>query len=58
MNNLFSGYETMVVIEERSIYDLFSRYNSILVIINKLKVISTPFHSVKLFSIRTADSIK
>ena len=55
MNNLFSEYES---IGESSINDLFSSYNSILVMINKLKVISTPFRSVKLFSIRTADSLK
>ena len=58
MNNLYSEYESVVVIGESSIHDLFFRYNSILVIINKLKVISTPFRSVKLFSIRTADSLK
>ena len=58
MNNLFSEYEPVVVIGESSIHDLFLRYNSILVIINKLKVISIPFRSVKLFSIRTADSLK
>ena len=49
MNNLFSEYEPIVVIEEISIHDLFFRHNSILVIINKLKVISIPFCSVKLF---------
>ena len=61
MNNLFylfSDYEPIVVIGERSIYDLFFRCNSILVKINKLKVISTPLRGVKLFSIRTADSLK
>ena len=42
MNNLFSEYEPVVVIRESSIHDLFFRHNSILVIINKLKVISTP----------------
>ena len=57
MNNLFSVYEPIVVTGESSIHDLFARYNSILVIINKLKVISTPFGCVKLFSIRTADSL-
>ena len=54
MNNLFSEYEPTVVIGESSIHELFSRYNSILFMINKLKVISTPFGCVKLFSIRTA----
>ena len=58
MNNLFSEYESVVVIGESSIHDLFFRHNSILVIINKLKVISTPFRSVKLFFIRTANSPK
>ena len=58
MNNLFSDYTPVVVIGESSIHDLFSSHNSILVIINKLKVISTPFHFVKLFFIRTADSLK
>ena len=58
MNNLFSEYKPVVVIGESSIHNLFSRYNSILAIMNKLKVISTPFRSVKLFSIRTADSLK
>ena len=58
MNNLLSEYEPAVVIGESSIHDLFFWYNSILVIINKLKVISTPFRNVKLFSIRTADSPK
>ena len=58
MNNLFSEYESVVVIGESSIRDLFFRHNLILVIINKLKVISTPFHSVKLFFIRTANSPK
>ena len=42
MNNLFSEYEPVVVIGESRIHDLFFRHNSILVIINKLKVISTP----------------
>ena len=58
MNNLFSEYKPVVVIEESSIHDLFFRHNSILVIINKLKVISTLFRSVKLFFIRTANSPK
>ena len=58
MNNLFSEYEPVVVIGESSIHNLFYSYNSILVIINKLKVISTPFRYVKLFFIRTADSPK
>ena len=58
MNNLFSEYELLVVIGESSIRDLFSSYNSILVIINKLKVISTPFRCVKLFFTRTAGSPK
>ena len=51
MNNLFSEYEPIVITGESSIHDLFSRYESILVIINKLKVISTPFGCVKLFSL-------
>ena len=42
MNNLFSEYEPVVVIGESSIHDLFFRHNSISIIINKLKVISTP----------------
>ena len=58
MNNLFSEYEPVVVIGESSIYNIFFRHNSILVIINKLKVMSTPFRSVKLFFIRTANSPK
>ena len=58
MNNLFSEYKPIVVIGESSIHDLFFRHNSILVIINKLKVISTPFRSVKLFFIRTVNSPK
>ena len=58
MNNLFSEYELVVVIGESSIHDLFFRLNSILVIINIPKVISTPFRSVKLFFIRTANSPK
>ena len=58
MNNLFSQYEPVVVIRESSIHDLFFRHNSILAIIDKLKVISTPFRSVKLFFIRTANSPK
>ena len=58
MNNLFSEYEQVVVIGENSSHNLFSSYNSILVTINKLKVISIPFRCVKLFFIRTADSLK
>ena len=58
MNDLFSDYKPVVVIGESSIHNLLSRYNSILVIINKLKVISTPFRCVKLFIIRTANSLK
>ena len=54
MNNLFSENEPVVVIGESSIHDLFFKYNLILVIINKLKVISTPFRCVKLFSNRIA----
>ena len=54
LNNLFSEYEPTVVIGESSIHELFSWYNSILFIINKLKLISTPFGCVKLFSIGTA----
>ena len=54
MNNWFSKYEPILVIGESSIHELFSRYNSILFKISKLKVISTPFSCVKLFSIRTA----
>ena len=46
MNNLFSEYEPIVAIRESSIHDLFFRHNSILVIINKLTVISTPFRGV------------
>ena len=55
MNNLFSECKPIVVIEESSIHKLFSRYNSISVIINKLKVTTTSFGCVKLFSIRTVD---
>ena len=51
---VFGAREPAVVIAESSIHELFSRYNSILFIINKLKVISTPFSCVKLFSIRNA----
>ena len=40
INNLLLEYEPIVVIEESSIHDLFCRYESILVIINKLKMIS------------------
>ena len=58
MNNLFSEYEPVVVIGESSIHNLFFRHNSILVIINKLKVISTYFRCVKLFFIRTASLLK
>ena len=58
MNNLFSEYKPVVVTGGSSIHDLFFRYTSILVTINELKVISTPFRGVKLFSIRTADSLK
>ena len=58
MNNSFSEYEPVVVIEESSIHDLFFRHNSILVIINKLEVISTPFRCAKLFFIGTEDSPK
>ena len=58
MNNLFSEYEPVVVIGESSIHDLFFRHNSTLVLINKLKVISTPFRGLKLFFIRTANSPK
>ena len=43
MNNLFSEYEPIVVIEESSIHSMFFRNNLISVIINKLNVISTPF---------------
>ena len=57
MNNLFCEYELIVVIRESRIHNLCFSYNSILVVINKLKVISTPFGCVKLFSIRTADSL-
>ena len=56
MNNLFSENEPVVVIGESSIHNLFSSYNSI--IINTLKLISTPFRCVKWFFIRTADSLK
>ena len=58
MNNLFSKYELVVIIGESSIHNLFSSYNSILVIMNKLKVILTLFRCVKLFFIGTADSPK
>ena len=58
MNNLFSEYEPVVVIGESSIQNMFFRHNSILVIINKLNVISTPLRSVKLFFIKTANSPK
>ena len=58
MHNLFCEYKPVVVIGKSSIHDLFFRYNSILVIINILKVISTPFRCVKLFFIRTANSPK
>ena len=58
MNNLFSEYKLTVIIGESSIHNLFSSYNSILVIINKLEVISTTFRCVKLFFIKTADSPK
>ena len=58
MNNLFSEYEPVVVIGESSIHNMFFRHNLIVVIINKLNVISTPFRSVKLFFIRTANSPK
>ena len=51
MNNLFSQYKLVVVIEESSVYNLFSSYNSILVIINKLKVISTPSVVLSCFSL-------
>ena len=46
MNNLFFKYKPVVVIGESSFYDLFFRYNSILVIMNKLKLISIPFRSI------------
>ena len=58
MNNLFSEYELVLVIGESSIHDLFFRYNSMLVIINKLKAISNPFRGVKLFPSKTADSLE
>ena len=58
MNNLFSEYESVVVIGESSIHNMFFGHNSILVIINKLEVISIPFRCVKLFFIRTASSPK
>ena len=53
INNLFFEYELTVVIGESSIYELLSRYNTILFIINILKVISI-FKCVTLFSIRNA----
>ena len=56
MNNLFSEYELVVFMAESSIHDLFSRYEPILVIINKPKIISGPFRCVELFAIRTAHS--
>ena len=37
MSNLFSDYEPIVYIVESSVYDLFSRYKSILFISNKIK---------------------
>ena len=49
MNNLFSVYKPVVVIGEISIHNLFSSYNSILVIINKLKV---PSVVLSCFSLR------
>ena len=49
MDNLLSEYEPIVVIGESSILDLFSRNNSILVIINNQKVILTPFSCVSCF---------
>ena len=58
MNNLFSEYQPVVVKEKSSIHDLFLWYNLILVITDKLKVMSTSFRSVKLFCIRTSDSLK
>ena len=58
MTNLFSEYKPVAVIGESSIHNLFFSYNLILFIINKLKVISTPFRCVKLFFIGTADSPK
>ena len=51
MNSLFSEYKPVVVIGEGSTHDLFFRHNSILVIINKLKVTSTPFRRVSSFSL-------
>ena len=54
LNSLLFECEPTVVIGESSINELFSWYNSILFIINKLKVISTPFGCVKLLSIRSA----
>ena len=57
MNNCFFEYKPIVVIGESSAHDLFSRYESILIIINKLKMISSLFCCAKqLFFIRTADS--
>ena len=53
MNNLFPEYKPVVVVGESSIHDLFSKYNLILVIINKRKLISAPFRYVKRFFIRT-----
>ena len=58
MNNLLSEYELVVVIGERIIHNSLSSYNSILVTINKPKVIPTPFRCVKLSLTRTADSPK
>ena len=49
MNNLFSEYKPVIVIGESSIHDLLFRHNSILVIINKLKVISTHFRGFSCF---------
>ena len=53
MDTLFSEYKPVVVIGKSStgIHDLFSSYMSILVISNKLKVISTPFVVLSCFSL-------
>ena len=52
MNNLFSEYKPVVVLGESNTHDLFFRHNSILVIINKLKVMSTPFRGVSCFPLK------
>ena len=50
INNLLLEYEPIVVTGESSIHNLFCRYESILFIINKLKMVSCLFSCVKFFS--------